>query len=76
MKRRALCLAAAIAALGVIVSAPTASAGTKGTCTDSYSLVSANKWGDAGRAIDKNGDGWICQKPSSHGTFNVIDDHV
>ena len=80
MKRRAVCLVISIGALlgGVVISAPTAEASTKGTCTASFSLVNANKWGDAGRATDHNGNGWLCQKPitSTPDTFNVIDDKL
>ena len=80
MKRRAVCLVISIGALlgGVVISAPPAAASTKGTCTASFSLVSANSWGDAGRALDNNGNGWLCQKPSPSkpDTFNVIDDKV
>jgi hypothetical protein len=80
VKRRALYLVLSTSAvLGVIASPPTAVASSKGTCADSYSLVRASKWGAEGSALDRNGDGWLCEKPIPAyppGSFNVIDDRV
>lgn len=79
MKRRSICLVVSITAvLGIVASAPTAAAAdTRGTCTQSFSLVNAARWGAGGEAIDKNGNGWLCQKAlPTEGDFNVTDDKL
>jgi hypothetical protein len=78
MKRRAVCLLVSITTLlGVAVSAPTAAVAKRDPCVDSFSLVLASSWGAGGLATDKNGNGWLCEKPipaNPPGSFNVIDD--
>jgi hypothetical protein len=48
-------------------------------CPDSFSPVRASRFGDAGQDLDKNGDGWLCEKPipaQPEGSFNVIDNNA
>ena len=51
-----------------------------GSCNQSFRMVSAGQHGDEGRAIDKNGDGWVCEKPlpgaGNVGLFNVTDNNA
>ena len=51
-----------------------------GRCNKSFTLVAAGTHGDEGRAIDKNGDGWVCEKPlngvGNVGLFNVTDNNA
>jgi hypothetical protein len=42
-------------------------------------MVAAGTHGAEGRAIDKNGDGWVCEKPlpgGNVGLFNVTDNNA
>jgi hypothetical protein len=81
LKRRIVFLLVSMTTvLGIAaMNAPTAAATKGGSCTDSYSLVRASRYGDPGLAADKNGNGWLCEKPipaNPPGSFNVIDDHA
>jgi hypothetical protein len=80
VKRRLVCLViSTVATLGGTVGASTSAVAAKGGCPDGYSPVRASRYGDAGRAVDKNGDGWVCDKPipaQPEGSFNVIDNNA
>ena len=69
MRRRILFGALLAALVAVLAIAGTAVAGQPiAGCTDSFSLVKAK----VNPVVDKNGDGWICEKPLNAG-FNDID---
>ena len=73
MKRFVVIVTAASSLIGF--AAPLADAGQAGRCPDSYSARRAKDAFD--RAIDKNGNGWVCSKPNGGGTAElVIDDKV
>jgi hypothetical protein len=65
--------------LGVGV-APAIAGQAVGRCPDGFTMVSAGRYGDEGRAIDKNGDGKVCETPlpgvGNEGSFNVIDNNA
>jgi len=68
-------IAVAFAALTIGLGVPSATAAPAGSCPSSFDPVSAGKWGDEGRALDKNDNGRLCEKPLPDGeSFNVIDD--
>ena len=73
MRRGLLFGALLTAVLAVLAFSGTAVAGQPiGGCPPSYSLVKANVF----PGVDKNGDGWICEKAVRGGAngFNDIDD--
>ena len=72
MRRKVLLAALLAAVVTVLVISGTAVAGQPiGGCQPSYSLVKAK----VAPAVDKNGDGWICEKAVQGGAngFNDID---
>ena len=75
VKRTAILVTLVACSLGAGV--PSATAASAGSCPSSFESVSTGKWGDEGRAIDKNGNGRLCQKLLPDGvSYNVIDDKV
>lgn len=72
MRLKVLLAALLAAMVAVLVISGTAVAGQPiGGCQPSYSLVKAK----VAPAVDKNGDGWICEKAVQGGAngFNDID---
>jgi len=69
MRRRVLCGALLAALVAVLAISGVAVAGQPiGGCTPSFSLVKAK----VNPSVDKNGDGWICEKQLNPG-FNDVD---
>lgn len=76
VKKTAILMTLVTCSLGVGVSSATADQ-PAGRCPSDYDMVSAGRWGADGRAIDKNDDGRVCQKPLPDGeSFNVIDNNA
>ena len=79
VKRVTVSIAILASALGVGVGPATAGQPV-GRCPADFDMVPAGSWGAEGRAIDKNGDGKVCEKPlpggGNEGTFNVIDNNA
>jgi hypothetical protein len=75
-----------IASIAIVVSVlgagvgPAAAGQAVGSCPGNFTMVSAGKHGDEGRAVDKNGDGKICEAQlpgvGNVGFFNVIDNNA
>jgi hypothetical protein len=74
-----------IASIALVVSVlafgagPAGAAQPVGRCNQSFTMVAAGTHGAEGRAIDKNGDGWVCEKPlpgGNVGLFNVTDNNA
>jgi hypothetical protein len=73
MKRFFVIAAATLSLTGI--AAPVADAGQAGRCPDNYSARRAHDAFD--RAIDKNGNGWVCSKVNRPENAElVIDDKV
>jgi hypothetical protein len=72
-----IAIVASVLGIGIV---PASAGQPVGRCPDSFTMVSAGKHGDEGRAVDKNGDGKVCeaQLPGAGnvGFFNVIDNNA
>ncbi len=79
IKRGIASIAIVVSVLGAAVG-PAAAGQAVGRCPDGFTMVAAGTHGAEGRAIDRNGDGKICESPlpgvGNEGFFNVIDNNA